>query len=197
MIAVNPTSTIASVVVSCNPSVLQLPIPNAAYPNSQCTATVQGTGNFDSTVTWQSSPGSIGGTSGVYTPPRLRSNHRDHYATSAQDPTKSGSTTITINPVSGNCPSEVKPAVLLSPPAVGASQLYGLACNVDTTKIKVVIYALTINGMSSPSPMPHSRVSQTTDHGPLATFPWDVLVVLFGRPDELHAASNKYHGPSA
>jgi len=196
-IIVNPASSITSVVVSCNPNVLQLPIPNAAYPNSQCTAAVQGTGNFDSTVTWQSGLGTIGATSGVYIPPTVVvQTIATITATSTQDPTKSGSTTVTIDPSSANCPSGGQPAVFLSPPAVGASRLYGLACNVDTSKIKVVIYALTNQWYVQPFvDAPFTNIANDGSWTS-STFPWDVLVVLLVDPTNYIPAATSITNPA-
>jgi len=117
-------------------------------------------------------------------------------ATSVQDATKSGSTTITINPVSNNCPPGRQPAVLLSPPAVGASQLYGLACNVDTTKIKVVIYALTNQWYVEP--FANAPFTDIASDGSWTntTFPWDVLVVLLVDPTNYAPAATSITNPA-
>jgi hypothetical protein len=140
----NRGPTITLLAASCNPNILQLPIPGSSPPTSQCTATVQGTGNFDTGVTWQASAGSIGYSSGVFTPPSVTTQTAVTIkATSVQDAMKSGSTTVTVNPITSNCPPGGQPAIILSPPVAGAANLDGIACNVDPTKYKVVIYALT------------------------------------------------------
>ena len=60
-------STITSVALACNPS------PVAISATSQCKATVQGTGSFDSSVKWIASAGTINA-NGLFTAPCLRRN---------------------------------------------------------------------------------------------------------------------------
>jgi acid phosphatase len=83
-----PQSTITSVAVSCNPTVVNT---NAT---AQCNATVQGTGNYSSAVMWSSSAGTISA-SGLFTAPAVAGTVTIT-ATSAQDTTKSGETSITV-----------------------------------------------------------------------------------------------------
>ena len=88
----NPTTTITSVTVSCSPSTVQ------SGQTSQCSATVMGTGNFASTVTWSASAGQIS-SSGLLTAPVVSSTTNVTVtATSTQDSTKSGTATVTVNP---------------------------------------------------------------------------------------------------
>ncbi len=83
-------STIVSVSASCSPATIQ------AGQTSQCSATVVGSGKFSSNVTWTASAGSIS-SSGLYTPPTVPATTSANItAASAQDPTKSDSTTITL-----------------------------------------------------------------------------------------------------
>lgn len=82
------TSAITSVSVSCSPSTIQV------NQTSQCSATVVGTGNFSSSVTWSVDNGTIN-QSGEYTAPGSPTTATVK-ATSTQDPTKSGTATITI-----------------------------------------------------------------------------------------------------
>lgn len=108
------SSTITSVSASCSP-------PNINYgQTSQCAATVTGTGNFSSAVTWSVSPAGSGSisSSGLYTAPSNGnvSLQVSITATSTQDTTKSGTTTIIVNPpltitsVTVTCsPSTVQP----------------------------------------------------------------------------------------
>ena len=65
---------------------------------SQCTASVQGTGAFNASVTWTASQDTITA-SGIYTAGMVTTiTQVTITATSGQDPTKSGSVTITVNP---------------------------------------------------------------------------------------------------
>ena len=86
------TSTITYVGVSCSPTAI------TSGQTSQCTASVQGTGSFSSTVTWSSSQGgTINATSGLFTASTVPfSTQITITGTSSQDTTKSGSTTITV-----------------------------------------------------------------------------------------------------
>lgn len=82
-------STITSVASLCTPSTV------ATSATSQCTATVQGTGTFSSAVSWSVTGGGTINASGLFTAPTTAASV-DIAATSAQDPTKSGSATITV-----------------------------------------------------------------------------------------------------
>jgi N-acetylneuraminic acid mutarotase len=94
---------VTSVSVSCAPTSI------LATQTSACTATVQGTGNFISAVSWSVTPASVGTVSpaGVFTPNGPGTAIIS--ATSMQDPTKSGNATVTviapppITSVSVNC----------------------------------------------------------------------------------------------
>ncbi len=92
-VAVNPIGpSISAVSVSCSPNNLQ------SAQTSQCTAQVSGTGDFDSSVTWTVSSGSIS-TSGLVTAPIVPTNTQiTATATSVQDNTKSGFTTLNVSP---------------------------------------------------------------------------------------------------
>ncbi len=83
-----PAPTIASVSVSCSPTSVQ------TGQSSQCTATVTGTGNYSSTVTWSASAGTIN-SSGLFTAPAMAGTVTVT-ATSVQDTTKTGNTTVTV-----------------------------------------------------------------------------------------------------
>jgi len=88
------TSTITSVTASCSPSTV------TSGQTSQCSATVMGTGNFSSAVTWSSNAGEIS-SSGLLTAPIVSgSTSVTVTATSSQDSTKSGNTSVTTNPTS-------------------------------------------------------------------------------------------------
>lgn len=83
-----PTSTITSVSVSCNPSTI------APSATSQCSATVQGTGNFNSAVDWSVSSGSITA-AGLLTAPSTAGSITVS-ATSKQDSSKTGTVTVAV-----------------------------------------------------------------------------------------------------
>ena len=82
-------STVTSVTATCFNTVLQ------AGQSDQCTATVQGTGNFSSAVQWTSSSGSISST-GLFTDASA-SGPVTITATSTADATKAGTASITVN----------------------------------------------------------------------------------------------------
>jgi glycosyl hydrolase family 113/Big-like domain-containing protein len=81
--------TITSVAVSCFNTVLQ------AGQSDQCSATVQGTGNFSSAVNWTASAGSVS-SAGLFTDASA-SGSVTVTATSAADSTKSGWAKVTVN----------------------------------------------------------------------------------------------------
>lgn len=88
----NGNSTITAVSVSCSPSTV------ASGGTSQCSASVSGTGNFSSGVTWSSSAGSID-SSGLLSAPAVTATLVVTVtATSMQDMTKSGTASVTVNP---------------------------------------------------------------------------------------------------
>ena len=86
------TSTITVVGASCSPSAI------TSGQTSNCTASVQGTGSFSSTVTWTaSSGGTINPTSGLFTAGTVPfTTQVTITATSTQDTSKNGSTTLTV-----------------------------------------------------------------------------------------------------
>jgi phosphatidylinositol-3-phosphatase len=83
-----PSATITSVQVACNPSTVN------ADANSQCNATVKGTGNYSSAVTWSASVGTIN-TSGLFTA-AATAGSATITATSVQDTAQSGEATVTV-----------------------------------------------------------------------------------------------------
>ncbi|MFZ0663552.1 MAG: alkaline phosphatase family protein [Acidobacteriaceae bacterium] len=84
----SPTTTITSVSVTCNPSSL------ATGATSQCSATIEGTGTYSSTVTWYASAGTID-PSGLFTAP-ASAGTVIVTATSTQDTSQSGTATVTV-----------------------------------------------------------------------------------------------------
>ena len=87
------SSTVSGVTVSCAPTSVQ------SGQTSQCTATVTGTGTFNTVVTWGSSEGTIDA-NGVFTAPAVTANTTVSInAASVQDTTKTGTTSVTVTPV--------------------------------------------------------------------------------------------------
>lgn len=90
---VSPAGTISSVTVTCALPTIQ------SNQDSQCTATVNGTGNFSNAVTWTASPGTTT-VNGLYVAPTVStSTAASVTAKSVQDPTRSGKADLTVNPV--------------------------------------------------------------------------------------------------
>jgi hypothetical protein len=85
------TSSISSVTTSCNPTTV------APGQASQCAATVTGTGNYSSAVSWSVDTGTIS-TGGLFTAGTTHpgSVHATVTAISTQDATKSGTASIAI-----------------------------------------------------------------------------------------------------
>ena len=134
-----PPTTITSVSVSCSPSTIQY------GQTSQCSATVTGTGNFSSGVTWAASSGTISA-SGLFTAPSggVTSLQVTITATSTQDTSKAGTATVTVNPVqqTGN----VQPIVVDAGPAPQSF----VTANEAFTSVTVCL--------------PNSSTCQTIDH---------------------------------
>jgi len=103
-----PPPTITGVTTVCNPTSVQ------SGQTSQCAATVSGTGSYSSTVTWTASAGTITQT-GLFTAPTVATTATASViATSVQDPTKSGTTKITVNPPPANLTFAKIPDIPLS-----------------------------------------------------------------------------------
>jgi acid phosphatase len=83
-----PGSAVTSVSVACNPATVN------TSATSQCNATVKGSGNFSSVVTWAASLGSINST-GLFTAPAA-AGAATITATSVQDASKSGTASVTV-----------------------------------------------------------------------------------------------------
>jgi hypothetical protein len=126
-VTVNPAPSITGVSVSCTPATVN------AGQTSQCTATVQGTGSFNSAVTWSvqgSGKGSIN-SSGLYSAPATVavSTQVTIVATSIQDSTKSGTAAVTVNPA----PSITGVSVSCTPATVFAGQTSQCTATVQGT----------------------------------------------------------------
>jgi hypothetical protein len=89
ILTVNPLPTVTSVTVACNPTTVQ------GGQTSQCSATVQGTGNFNSSVAWSADVGSVNSSNGLYTAPDTAGTATVK-ATSVQTSTQSGSAALTV-----------------------------------------------------------------------------------------------------
>jgi acid phosphatase len=103
------SSTISSVSPACTPSTI------AVNATSQCNATVKGTGNYSSAVTWSASSGTVNA-SGVFTA-SASAGTAMVTATSTQDPTKSSAASVTVQS---------------SPPASSTITSVQVACNPST-----------------------------------------------------------------
>lgn len=85
------TSTITTVGSSCSPTAI------TSGQTSQCTSTVSGTGSFSNSVSWTASGGGTISSGGVFTAGTVPfTTQVTITATSTQDTTKAGSTTITV-----------------------------------------------------------------------------------------------------
>jgi Bacterial Ig-like domain (group 2) len=102
---------IDSVAASCMPASVQ------AGQSSQCTANVTGTGAFSSNVQWAVEPSGIGSISSDGTFIGAAVGTATITGTSAQDPSKSGTTSVTVTPVTGI----IALTVLDLPPGANAS----------------------------------------------------------------------------
>lgn len=88
VIVQTPPPTITSVSVACNPSTV------APDATSQCNATLQGTGNFNTAVTWSATTGSVD-SAGLFTAPASPAT-ATVTATSVQDTTKFGTALVAV-----------------------------------------------------------------------------------------------------
>jgi len=130
------SSTVTSVQVSCSPSIINY------SQTSQCSASVGGTGNFNTAVTWSASTGTIS-SSGLYTPPGAMnaSIQVTVTATSVQNTSVAGTASITVNPVTAT--GNVAPIIVDSGPD-------GQEVNIGYTTVKLCV--------------PGTQTCQTIDH---------------------------------
>jgi hypothetical protein len=106
---VSPSGNVSSVTVNCALPTIQ------SNQDSQCTATVTGTGNFSPAVSWAASPGAAT-PSGLYVAPTVSAATAVPVtATSVQNPTQSGLSTVTVNPVAAG--NNVVPVTVDAGPA--------------------------------------------------------------------------------
>jgi len=115
--------TVSSVSASCTPMTVT---PNAT---SECSATVQGTGSFISTVTWSTSAGSIT-TGGLFTAPATAAGNVTVTATSTQDTTKSATASVTVQ---ASPPTITSVAVTCVPATIAVSTTSQCAATVQGT----------------------------------------------------------------
>jgi hypothetical protein len=85
-------STVTSVAASCVPSIIY------SGQNSECSAAVNGTGNFSTTVTWSTNAGSIGSAAVLTAPTVTAPQTVTVTATSTQTTSVAGTATVTVNP---------------------------------------------------------------------------------------------------
>ena len=153
-------STITSVAATCSPSSI------TTAQTSTCTATVAGTGSYSPAVTWTATNGAF--SSNVFTPSAVGS--VSIKATSAQDTTKSGSTTVTVTAVA---PPPTQTATPIFSPAVGTYTSAQTITISDATTGATVYY--TTNGTtpttSSTKYTGAITVSSTTTLEAIATAP--------------------------
>jgi len=139
----NGGSSITSVSVSCNPATVQ------SGQTSQCSASVSGTGNFSSVVTWSASAGSIN-SSGLFTAPATNATLLVSItATSTQDSSKSGTATVTVNPAT--TANNMLPIVVDAGPAqdyVNGAFASVTICAPNTTNCQTIDHLLVDTGSS-------------------------------------------------
>ena len=121
------SSSVTSVMVSCSPSTI------TSGASSQCTATVNGTGNFSTGVNWTASAGTIS-SSGVLTAPTVTTSLVDTVAaTSIQNSGVGGTAFVTVNPTTAS--GNVAPIVVDAGPAPQSF----LTTNVAFTTVTVCV----------------------------------------------------------
>ena len=112
-------ATVTSVSVTCTPTSVQ------TGQTSQCSASVSGTGNYSSAVTWSATDGTVT-SGGVFTPSAAGT--ATITATSAQDSTKSGNATVTVT-----APVKATPSVTLDTDPSSITTAQGLSVNVTVS----------------------------------------------------------------
>ncbi len=107
------SSSVTSVMVSCSPSTI------TSGATSQCTATVNGTGNFSTGVNWTASAGTISSSGVLTAPPMVTTSLVDTVtATSIQNSGVGGTAIVTVNPTTAS--GNVAPIVVdAGPPGLG------------------------------------------------------------------------------
>jgi uncharacterized repeat protein (TIGR03803 family) len=109
-------ATVTSVSATCTPTSVQ------TGQTSQCSASVSGTGNYSSAVTWSATGGTVT-SGGVFAPSAAGT--ATITATSAQDSTKSGNATVTVT-----APAKTMPTVTAIPTPSSITTAQNLSVNV-------------------------------------------------------------------
>jgi len=121
------SGSVTSVTVSCSPTTV------SSGGTSQCSATVNGTGSFNSAVNWSTSAGSIS-TSGTLTAPTVTATVSVTVtAASVQNSGITGSASVTVNPGSSN--NNVQPITVDAGPEPNTF----LATNIAYTTVTVCL----------------------------------------------------------
>jgi len=121
------TSTVTSVSVLCTPTAV------SSGGTSQCTATVGGTGNYSSTVTWTATAGTIS-SAGLLTAPTVTTiSSVTVTATSTQNTSVAGTASVTVNPPASG--ANVAPLTV----DAGPSGLGYVSANVAFTTVLVCV----------------------------------------------------------
>jgi hypothetical protein len=118
----NSSPTISGVSVSCSPAAIQM------GQTSQCAATVSGTGSYSSAITWSASGGTITST-GVFTPSGAGT--ATITATSTEDTTKTGSSSVVISAATGSTITSVTVSCL--PASITTAQTSACTATVSGT----------------------------------------------------------------
>ena len=106
--------------------------------------------------------------------------------------------TSSFGPVAkgSTCPPDNQPSVTLNTPSQGATQLSGHACNVDPTKAKIVVYALTNQWYVQPlADAPFTSIAADGTWTSF-TFPWSSITVLLVDPSNYSPAATKITNPA-
>lgn len=98
--------------------------------------------------------------------------------------------------VADPCLAGGQPSVSIDVPPTGASQLSGLACNVDTTRIKVVIYVLTDQWYVQPLIVAPFTDIAADGAWTNFTHPWNSIVVLLVDPASYTPAATEIMNPA-
>lgn len=152
------SSAIATVTVTCAPSTLQ------SGATSQCTATVTGSGSFDSTVTWGTSAGTISSAGLLTAQAVTTSTTVTVTATSNQDTTKVGTVTVTVTPLTSI-------AVTCIPTAIQPRQTSQCSATANGSVVASVNWSSSIGVISPSGLFTAPQVTATTPAIITATIP--------------------------
>ena len=135
-----PSPTITSVSVTCASSSVQ------TGQTSQCSATVSGTGSYNSSVTWSATSGTIS-SSGLYTAPATvpASGSDTIKAVSTEDPTHHGTAPVTVTAA----PAITSVSVLCNAPSVQTGQTSQCSATVTGTGNFNSSVNWSVNGISN------------------------------------------------